>query len=228
VREIHGLPGLVLLPDVQSLPSAAGGAADAGGGISDEEWLARLGVFYHEAQVAEMVRKMEEAGMVRAGMVEDPADCRWSSCGEAIGGRVKGCRLTRLGYQGDGKKAREGLVRAYYCDQGVGFEAGKWAEVARLYRRMMGMALGKKAGHAEFSPDGLDSCSPSFPEFRRGNRPPSQLFPSWARRCNTGSGRMALEEPKMHNRSRMDKMVDPLRVRREMDPLTSGFRFLQG
>ena len=43
---------------------------------------------------------------VRAGMVKDPADYRWSSYGEAVGG----------GKKGNGKKAREGLVRAYFCD----------------------------------------------------------------------------------------------------------------
>jgi len=78
---------------------------------------------------------------VRAGMVQDPADYRWSSYGEAVGG----------GKTGNGKKAREGLVRAYFCDQGVAFDAGKWQEVSRLYRRMMGLALGKKNGRAEVS-----------------------------------------------------------------------------
>ena len=78
---------------------------------------------------------------VRAGMVKDPADYRWSSYGEAIGG----------GKKGNGKKAREGLMRAYLCDQGVGFEAGKWQEISRLYRRLMGLTLGKKTGRAEVS-----------------------------------------------------------------------------
>ena len=76
---------------------------------------------------------------VRAGMVKDPADYRWSSYGEAVGG----------GKKGNGKKAREGLVRAYFCDQGVGFEAEKWQEVSRLYRRLMGLALGRKPGLAK-------------------------------------------------------------------------------
>ena len=76
---------------------------------------------------------------VRAGMVKDPADYRWSSYGEAVGGGTKG----------NGKKAREGLVRAYFCDQGVGFEAEKWRDVSRLYRRLMGLALGRKPGRAE-------------------------------------------------------------------------------
>ncbi|MEX1114344.1 MAG: hypothetical protein WEB53_03785, partial [Akkermansiaceae bacterium] len=78
---------------------------------------------------------------VRAGMVKNPADYRWSSYGEAIGGGAKG----------DGKKAREGLVRAYLCDQGVGFDAEKWKEFSRLYRRLMGLALGKKPGRANVS-----------------------------------------------------------------------------
>ena len=78
---------------------------------------------------------------VRAGMVKDPADYRWSSYGEAVGGGAKG----------NGKKAREGLVRAYFCDQGVGGEAEKWPEVSRLYRRLMGLSLGKKPGRAEVS-----------------------------------------------------------------------------
>ncbi len=53
------------------------------------------------------------------------------------------------GTKGDGKKAREGLVRAYFCDQGVGFESEKWRDVSRLYRRLMGLALGRKPGRAE-------------------------------------------------------------------------------
>jgi hypothetical protein len=76
---------------------------------------------------------------VRARMVEDPAEYRWSSYGEAVGG----------GKKGNGKKAREGLVRAYFCDQGVGFEAERWGEVSRLYRRLMGLALQRKSGKAE-------------------------------------------------------------------------------
>ena len=78
---------------------------------------------------------------VRAGMVMDPAEYRWSGYGEAMGG----------GRKGNGKKAREGLVRAYFCDQGVGFDAEKWRELSRLYRRLMGLSLGRKPGNAEVS-----------------------------------------------------------------------------
>jgi putative transposase len=76
---------------------------------------------------------------VRAGMVADPAEYRWSSYGEAVGG----------GKKENGKKARESLVRAYFCDQGVGFESDRWREVSRLYRRLMGLALERKSGKAE-------------------------------------------------------------------------------
>jgi REP element-mobilizing transposase RayT len=75
---------------------------------------------------------------VRAGMVSDPAEYRWSSYGEAVGG----------GPKGNGKKAREGLVRACMSHQGAGFEADRWKEISRVYRRAMGLALGRKSGNA--------------------------------------------------------------------------------
>ena len=65
---------------------------------------------------------------VRAGMVKDPADYRWSSYGEAIGG----------GPRGNGKKARAGLVRALRAHQGVTADAAYWAhDVAREYRNLL-------------------------------------------------------------------------------------------
>jgi REP element-mobilizing transposase RayT len=76
---------------------------------------------------------------VRAGMVQDPAEYRWSGYGEAVGG----------GPRGNGKKAREGLVRACMSHQGCGFEAERWKDVSRIYRRAMGLALGRKRGRAE-------------------------------------------------------------------------------
>ncbi len=82
---------------------------------------------------------------VRAGIVSDPADYRWSSYGEAIGG----------GKKGNGKRAREGLVRACLGHEGVGFEAERWKEASRIYRRLMGMALGKSGGAAEVESRGV-------------------------------------------------------------------------
>lgn len=81
---------------------------------------------------------------VRAGMVEDPADYRWSSYGEAVGG----------GAEGNGKKAREGLVRAYYCNGAADYGPEKWEEVSRLYRRLMGLALERRQGRAQVAGNG--------------------------------------------------------------------------
>ncbi len=81
----------------------------------------------------------QQGHSVRAGMVADPAEYRWSSYGEAVGG----------GPKGNGKKAREGLVRACMSHEGGGFEAEQWSEVSRIYRRAMGLALGRKSGKAE-------------------------------------------------------------------------------
>jgi putative transposase len=72
---------------------------------------------------------------VRAGMVKEPADYRWSSYGEAIGG----------GSKGHGKTARAGLVRAWGAHQGMDANAKLWAgEVSRAYRNiLMGNAVEK-------------------------------------------------------------------------------------
>lgn len=64
---------------------------------------------------------------VRAGIVEDPTDYRWSSYGEAVGrGRGAG-------------KARSGLVRALHGHSGREGTARGWAQggVAKEYRRIL-------------------------------------------------------------------------------------------
>ena len=81
---------------------------------------------------------------VRAGMVEEPADYRWSSYGEAVGG----------GRKGNGKKAREGLVRAITSDTDVGFDSGKWKDASRRYRRLLGMTLERKPVNATLERSG--------------------------------------------------------------------------
>jgi len=81
---------------------------------------------------------------VRAGMVVDPADYRWSSYGEAVGG----------GPRGNGKKAREGLVRAITSDTDTGFDAGEWKLASRRYRTLLGMALERKTLNAKVATSG--------------------------------------------------------------------------
>jgi hypothetical protein len=95
-------------------------------------------VIVEDGVAARTISAYIDLNPVRAGMLKDPADYRWSSYGEAVGG----------GKKGNGKKAREGLVRACFCNQGVGFDVGKWEEVSRLYRRLMGLAVGRKPGRA--------------------------------------------------------------------------------
>jgi putative transposase len=64
---------------------------------------------------------------VRAGMVADPAEYRWSSYGEAMGATGKG-----------GAKAKAGLVRAIMADKGWEADARHWAgRVSREYRMIL-------------------------------------------------------------------------------------------
>jgi hypothetical protein len=61
-------------------------------------------------------------------MVQDPAEYRWSSYGEAVGG----------GPRGNGKKARAGLVRALRAHRGIGADATLWPDdVSREYRQLL-------------------------------------------------------------------------------------------
>jgi len=61
-------------------------------------------VIVEDGAAARMMAAYIDLNPVRAAMVADPAEYRWSSYGEAIGG----------GKKGNGKKAREGLVRAWF------------------------------------------------------------------------------------------------------------------
>lgn len=77
---------------------------------------------------------------VRAGMVSDPADYRWSGYGEAVGG----------GKKGNGKKARMGLILAVGNPESrEQIPLEEWKRVSRIYRRAMGMALGRKPGKTQ-------------------------------------------------------------------------------
>jgi hypothetical protein len=64
---------------------------------------------------------------VRGGLVEDPADYRWSSYGEAVGsGR-------------SAKRAQQGLVRAMYAFGSKAVSSRSWAQggVGKAYRRIL-------------------------------------------------------------------------------------------
>jgi len=85
-------------------------------------------VIVEDGVAAKTIAAYIDLNPVRAGMVKDPADYRWSSYGEAIGG----------GPHGNGKKARTGLVRALRAHQGIGADDTLWAnDVAREYRKLL-------------------------------------------------------------------------------------------
>ena len=81
---------------------------------------------------------------VRAGMVEDPADYRWSSYGEAVGG----------GGKGNGKKARAGLVRAIMADKGWEADAKHWAGRVSTEYRMLLLQQGEERTTETINPQG--------------------------------------------------------------------------
>jgi Transposase IS200 like len=85
-------------------------------------------VIVEDGVAARTVAAYIDLNPVRAGMVQDPADYRWSSYGEAVGG----------GPRGHGRKARAGLVRALRAHRGVGADAALWAkDVSREYRKLL-------------------------------------------------------------------------------------------
>jgi putative transposase len=92
-------------------------------------WESRYkSVLVQEGAAAQTMAAYIDLNPVRAGMVADPADYRWSSYGEAMGGGAKG----------NGAKARAGLVRAYLAHQGAGADAGLWPErVSKAYRMLL-------------------------------------------------------------------------------------------
>ena len=79
---------------------------------------------------------------VRAGMVADPADYRWSSYGEAVGAG---------GRSAAGKSARGGLVRALMCADGAVADAARWGEVSGRYRFLLKQAIERKGGGTKAS-----------------------------------------------------------------------------
>jgi hypothetical protein len=101
-------------------------------------WESRFkSVLVEEGCAAKTMAAYIDLNPVRAGMVADPADYRWSSYGEALGG----------GPKGGGKKARAGLVRALMAHQGCGADARHWAgRVSRDYRMILLEEGGEKLG----------------------------------------------------------------------------------
>ena len=92
-------------------------------------------VIVEDGAAAKTIAAYIDLNPVRAGMVKEPADYRWSSYGEAIGG----------GARGNGRKARAGLVRALRAHQGIAADASLWAnDVSRAYRKVLLAGAGEK------------------------------------------------------------------------------------
>jgi putative transposase len=85
-------------------------------------------VIVEDGVAAKTISAYIDLNPVRAGMAKDPADYRWSSYGEAIGGGAKG----------NGKTARAGLVRALRAHEGTGADAELWGNgVSQEYRKLL-------------------------------------------------------------------------------------------
>ena len=103
-------------------------------------WEGRFkSVLVEDGIAAQTMAAYIDLNPVRAGMAADPADYRWSSYGEAMGGGAKG----------NGKKARAGLVRALMAHKGYEADARHWAgEVSRKYRMILLEEGEEKLGEA--------------------------------------------------------------------------------
>jgi REP element-mobilizing transposase RayT len=108
-------------------------------------WESRYkSVLVEEGVTAQTMAAYIDLNPVRAGMVADPAEYRWSSYGEAMGG----------GARGDGAKARAGLVRAMLAHKGGGADPKLWAKrIAREYRMML-LEEGKEQLEVVINPEG--------------------------------------------------------------------------
>lgn len=115
-------------------------------------------VIVEDGEAARTMAAYIDLNPVRAGMVQDPADYRWSSYGEAIGGAGKG----------NGRKAREGLVRAFLSHKGEGFDIRQWEAVSQAYRQWMGSALKLNPGRA--------TLKRPLPTTGNASRPESQVL----------------------------------------------------
>lgn len=101
------------------------------GGLWEDKFKS---VIVEDGYAAKTMAAYIDLNPVRAGMAGDPAEYRWSSYGEAVGG----------GSEGNGKKARAGLVRALRAHRGCGADAGYWQGDVELEYRLMLLDAGSE------------------------------------------------------------------------------------
>ncbi len=116
-------------------------------------------IIVEDGVAAKTIAAYIDLNPIRAGIVREPADYRWCSYGEAIGG----------GSRGNGKTARAGLVRALRAHKGIGFDDSFWrANVAREYRKLL-MAGAVEKTREIINPDGKQELQ----ILRKGIKKPS-------------------------------------------------------
>jgi REP element-mobilizing transposase RayT len=96
-------------------------------------------VVVEDGEAARAMAAYIDLNPVRAGMVADPADYRWSSYGEAVGGGAKG----------NGKRSREGLVRAWMAHKGWNADAAHWKGRDNIHAAYRALLLEEGAEKAE-------------------------------------------------------------------------------
>ena len=101
---------------------------------------------------------------VRAGIVKDPADYRWSSYGEAVGGGTKG----------DGKRAREGLVRAWMAHKGWQAEARHWNGKENLHAAYRSLLLAEGEERAEWIEEPVGEATGEVKKVKRKGMDPME------------------------------------------------------
>jgi REP element-mobilizing transposase RayT len=106
-------------------------------------------VVVEDGEAARAMAAYIDLNPVRAGMVADPAEYRWSSYGEAVGGPVKGDCLTGFGAKGNGKRSREGLVRAWMAHKGWEADAKPWGGRDNIHAAYRALLLAEGAEKAE-------------------------------------------------------------------------------
>ncbi|YCM45256.1 transposase [Verrucomicrobiaceae bacterium 227] len=106
-------------------------------------WESRFrSVIVEDGLAARTMAAYIDLNPVRAGICEDPADYRWSSYGEAVGGG-RGAKM-----------AQEGLVRALYSFGSREVAGRSWSQggVGKEYRKMLisaGMEQGEERGNVQ-------------------------------------------------------------------------------
>ena len=100
-------------------------------------------VVVEDGEAARTMAAYIDLNPVRAGIVTEPGDYRWSSYGEAVGG----------GPKDNGKRARDGLVRAWMAHKGCGPDARQWDGKSKTHAAYHALLLAEGAEMAELKID---------------------------------------------------------------------------